>query len=209
MFELTDQAFALVQPLLPPIAGAASPGATTARSSAESCGSSTPAGHAGQGRVVDLEVIGLQHSAVDQHPVALGEQRRQCPGGPLGPVFLHEAEGAVDQHTAMIAQPSWDIWPTRASTRRDPEQQHEEGAGAGRTGVGGWARGLGGAGSDRPAPAARPPPGVRGRRRPRPALPARPRWEAWPAAAATPRRGSRSGRVVRRRTISALRCGGW
>src|SRR5512132_421015 len=58
----------------PPIAGAASPGATTARSSAGSCGSSTPAGLAGQGRVVDLEVIGLQHSAVDRHPVALGEQ---------------------------------------------------------------------------------------------------------------------------------------
>jgi tRNA 2-thiouridine synthesizing protein A len=28
--------------------------------------------------------------------------------------------------TAMIAQPSWDIWPTKASTRRDPEQQGEE-----------------------------------------------------------------------------------
>jgi hypothetical protein len=111
-------------------------------------------GLAGQGRVVDLEVIGGLHPAVDRHPVALGEQqdvawdqlgrgdpplaaiaqgrrllreqRRQRPGGPLGPVLLHEAEGAIDQHHGDDRPAEQGHLADKGQHRRHPKQQREE-----------------------------------------------------------------------------------
>ena len=111
-------------------------------------------GRAGQGGVVDLEVVGLQHPGVDRDAVAfdeeqhvaghqlgrgnpplaavaqggrfLGEQGGQRPGGPFGPVLLDEAERAVDDHDRDDRPAELGHLADEGQHRGHPEQQREE-----------------------------------------------------------------------------------
>jgi hypothetical protein len=104
MFELTDQAFVRVQPCLPAIAGAASHGATTARSRTASYGSCIRPAMARCPRAIRALADLLQPTA----PLAAGRNLAQDLGSAGRRRFTHDRRGQTSKATLAAARAGGD-----------------------------------------------------------------------------------------------------